>query len=103
MKVVISRHARTDLIEIGQFIAEHNPRRAETLVKDLFAKARSIGLRPKAYSLAPGFEEDQVRRRIHGDYLIFFTIGPDAITVTRVIHGSRDFVRILSSGKSSQD
>ena len=50
---------------------------------------------PRAYPLLPNWEDRGVRRRVHGNYLIFYRIGPDAVEVLHVLHGAMDYERML--------
>lgn len=38
-----------------------------------------------------------MRRRVHGADLIFYRIGEDAVEVLHILHGARDYERILFS------
>jgi toxin ParE1/3/4 len=43
----------------------------------------------------PGWENRGVRRRPFGDYLIFYRISAREAQVLRVLHGARDYERVL--------
>ena len=49
----------------------------------------------RAFPLLPGWEDQGVRRRAFGDYLIFYRISSRDVQVLRVLHGARDYERIL--------
>lgn len=52
---------------------------------------------PKRYPLVPRHQSDDIRRRVHGNYLIFYRIiGPAAVEVIHVLHGAMDYERLLS-------
>ncbi|MEF3365520.1 type II toxin-antitoxin system RelE/ParE family toxin [Methylocystis sp. 9N] len=36
-----------------------------------------------------------MRRRVHGDYLIFYRIQPSAVEILHVLHGAMDYERLL--------
>ena len=95
MKVTISDAAETDLREIGDYIGKHNPARAETFVNDLLDSAYGLGKNPKAYPLIPNFEDREVRRKVHGDYLILLRIDPQQVTVLHILHGARDYASLM--------
>ena len=40
-------------------------------------------------------EKHGVRRRLHGNYLIFYRIEADRLVVLHVLHGARDYGAIL--------
>jgi len=50
---------------------------------------------PRRFQIVPGHERAQVRRRPHGDYLILYHVLNDTIEVLHVIHGARDYQRLL--------
>ncbi len=95
MKVVLTQEAFDDLERIGDFIAQDNPSRARTFVAELLGKARSLSEIPKGFPLVPRYEELGVRRRLHGNYAIFYRVDAECITVIHVLHGARDYEAIL--------
>ncbi|SNT72100.1 type II toxin-antitoxin system RelE/ParE family toxin [Amphiplicatus metriothermophilus] len=95
MKVVVTDAAFDDLLRIGQAIAQDNPARAATFVEELQACCERLGHAPRAFPLLPGHEERGVRRRPYRDYMIFYRIEVDAVEILHVIHGARDYERIL--------
>lgn len=95
MKVVFSRKAERDLEEIADWIARDSSERARTFVAKLIRAAASIGRAPRSYPLVDKDRDPQLRRRIRGNYLIFFDIGPDAVEILHIVHGARDYVQIV--------
>lgn len=98
MKVVITTAAKTDLIEIGNFIQADNPDRAMIFVDELLDRCLSLGDMPRAYPLVPRYERFGIRRRVYGDYLIFYRIEKDRIEVLHILHGARDYESLLFPG-----
>ena len=95
MNVVITEAAFADLSRIGFEIKKDNPARAETFIEELLDRCRSLASTPRAFPLLPNWETQGVRRRVHGNYLIFYRIVLDTIEVLHVLHGSMDYERIL--------
>jgi toxin ParE1/3/4 len=91
MKVVLAQAAIADLIAIGRYIAKDSPARAETFVQELEQKCMELGSMPRAFPLVPHRKNKDVRRRVHGSYLIFYRVGADKIDVLHVLHGARDY------------
>jgi hypothetical protein len=58
---------------------------------------------PRAYPLLPNWEDRAVRRRVHGNYLIFYRIGPDAVEVLHVLHRAMDYEQILLPAVDADD
>lgn len=95
MKVVITDAAWADMLAIGRAIGEDSPLRAETFVEELFDRCIGIGRMPRAYPLVPGREESGIRRRVFGNYLIFYRVAREKIEVLHIFHGARDYEPIL--------
>jgi toxin ParE1/3/4 len=66
-------------------------RRAETFVQQLEQKCLELGSMPRAFPFVPHRMNKDVRRRVHGNYLIFYRIDADWIDVLHVLHGARDY------------
>lgn len=98
MQVVLTEAAMADLIGIGRDIAQDNPVRAATFVDELYESCQRLAGTPRAYPLLPKWEASGVRRRVHDNYLIFYRIRDDVIEVIHVLHGARDYERILFPG-----
>ena len=95
MKLVITDEARDDLAHIADWVARNNPHRALSFIDEIEAHCQIIAGTPFAYPLLPGREDSGIRRAVHGNYLIFYHIDPGATVVLHVIHGARDYDRIL--------
>ena len=99
MKVVITTPARLDLDEIAHYIANDSADRAVSFVGELIERCYSLSDFPNAYPLIPRYESYNVRRCVHGHYLIFYRVGPQQVDILRIIHGARDYVRLLFPGE----
>lgn len=95
MIVVVTDEAAYDLERISDTIALDNPERAITFVRELRMSCESLGEFPKAYPLVPRYEDSGVRRRVHGNYLIFYRIGVNTVEVLHVLHGAMDYTPLL--------
>jgi plasmid stabilization system protein ParE len=87
MKVALAQAAMADLIAIGRYIANDSPARAETFVDELEQKCLELASMLRAFPLVPNRRNKDVRRRVHGNYLIFYRVGPDQIDILHVLHG----------------
>jgi toxin ParE1/3/4 len=97
MIVIIGPEAEADLERIGNAIAEHNPVRAVTFVRELRRKCEALADAPKGYALVHRYKHDGIRRVVHGNYLIFYHVGVHQIDVMRILHGAMDYEAILYS------
>lgn len=95
MKVVLTEAAYADLLHIGRTIRQDNPTRADSFVSELHDRCQRLGATPRAFPLLPNWEERGIRRRPHGDYLIFYRINDTEVEVLHILHGARNYEPIL--------
>lgn len=95
MKVSLTREARNDLEGIADHIAADSPRRARSFVSELVEAARGIGRTPRAYPVVPRYAGVEIRRRVHGAYLIFYRVDVEVVTILHILHGARDYEALL--------
>jgi plasmid stabilization system protein ParE len=95
MIVVITADAEADLERIGDAIAQHNPTRAITLVRELRRKCETLALAPRRFALIPRYEHTNIRRVVHGNYLIFYRVSNELVEVVHILHGAMNFSAIL--------
>jgi toxin ParE1/3/4 len=88
-RVLTSRDADFDLLEIWAHIARHNLAAADRLAErfsEVFEKlADSPTIGRSVDWLFP-----ELRRFPVGDYLIFYVCSKDGVVIVRVVHGARD-------------
>lgn len=95
MIVHLAAEAESDLEGIGDYIARDNPVRALSFVRELREKCLSLSVTPLAFPLVPRFETHAVRRRVHGNYLVFYRVEARRVVVLHVLHGAMDYAAIL--------
>lgn len=95
MRVVFTQSAKAGLLDIADFIARDNPRRALSFAQDLRAAAEAIGEFPEAYPVVPRYERLGLRRRPYGNYLIFYRIEVEEVVIDYILHGAQDYDAIL--------
>lgn len=91
MKTVFADAAMRDLEQIADYIAEDNPRRAASFVRETRDCCRKLGSSPQAYPLMPRHEASGIRRRPYGSYLIFYRVEREVVEVVHILHGARDY------------
>jgi plasmid stabilization system protein ParE len=99
VKVAFSRSAERDVEEIGDWIAQDNPDRAISFVAELREACQAIGSSPRGCPLVDATRDPVLRRKVYGNYLIFYDIGPDAVEILRILHGARDYAQIVFPGE----
>ena len=95
MRVVITAAAKADLLAIRRTIAADNPARAVTFTEELLDRCQALADNPRAYPLVPRYERFGIRRRVHGDDLIFYRLQPEVIEVIHILQGARDIEALL--------
>jgi plasmid stabilization system protein ParE len=93
--VRLADEAETDLEAIGDKIAKDDPARAASFVRELRERCLGLGRFPKRFPLVPRYEQHGIRHYVHGNYLIFYRVEAEAVTVIHVLHGAMDYSRIL--------
>lgn len=95
MIVELTAEAEHDLEAIGDYIARDNPRRAISFLQELREKCLALADKPERFPLVPRYETESVRRRSHGNYLIFYRVERAKVVVVHVLHGAQDYTAIL--------
>ena len=93
-RIVILPAARRDLVEIGDFIALDNPKRALSFVAEIEAKMTAIAERPGRFPARDELHAG-LRAARYGRYLIFFLEAGEEVRIVRVLHGARDLLRMF--------
>jgi plasmid stabilization system protein ParE len=95
VKVVYATAARTDFADIGLWIAEDSPARAASFVDELYNACERLAGMPKAFPVIPRRSASGIRRRPYREYLIFYRAMRGRVEIVRIIHGARDYEKIL--------
>lgn len=95
MIVLFTDEAEADLERIGDYIALDNPSRAITFVQEIAERCEELTTMPRAFSLVPRYESTGVRRRPHGNYLIFYRVTDDQIDILHILNGAQDYESVL--------
>lgn len=81
--------SKSDLNDIGCYIAKDNPRRAVSFIRELRAQCRKIAQAPKVYRPRPELGQG-MRSCAHGHYVILFIEDEGIVLIVRVLHGAMD-------------
>lgn len=96
MKVVITDAAEAELERLGDWIAQDNPSRAVSFIREIRGSCEVLGMMPRAFGHVRGLEEYGIRRLSHGDYVILYVSGSDRVAVLHVVNGAQDYTALLS-------
>ena len=97
MRLVFTGAAESDLETIGDYIALSNPHRAVSFVREIRARCMDLRETPQACPLLERHEAAGIRKRVHGNYLIFYRVHDRSVGILRVLHGAMDYERLLFS------
>lgn len=95
MIVVITAEAEADLEQIATYVSEQSPESALKLIRALRERCDSLLDAPRGYPLVPRYEHLGIRRRPFGRFLIFYRVDDQRIEVIHIVHGARDYERLL--------
>lgn len=87
--------AAADLREIHAYIARNNPENARRFIDRVKTACRSLVDAPGKGRARPEFG-DSVLSFPFGNYIIFYKLTEEGVSILRVIHGARDFDTLLS-------
>jgi toxin ParE1/3/4 len=96
MKIIVTPAAEAELLEIGLWIAEDDPVRAQSFMDELRQVCSRLTDAPRAYPLIERYKRSGIRRRIYRDYLIFYRVALEQIDILHILHGARDYEVILA-------
>jgi addiction module RelE/StbE family toxin len=94
VKVTLTARARRDLDEIGDYMADESPKRAEAFVEALTQRCLSLTENPERGQRI-GARMSDLRRLTHGRYLVIYAVRTDSVVIERVLHGARDLSTIF--------
>lgn len=97
MIVIISVEAENDLEAIGDYIAKDSPDRAIRFIRELRDNCLALAAVPHGFPIVSRYESLGIRKRTHGNYLIFYRVSSEKLTVIHVLHGARDYTETLRS------
>jgi toxin ParE1/3/4 len=98
MKLIFTDEARTDLIMIGASIAQYNPSRSLSFVRELRERCKALLPMPYAYSVVSQDKEKATRRLVHGNYLVFYKVKNETVNIIRVLSGSMNTETLMGLG-----
>ncbi len=95
MIVVFTDEAIADLERIGDYIAQDNPARASSFVRELRERCLGLDHAWKSFAVVPRYSRSGIRRRVHGSYAIFYRAGETQIDILHALNSAQDYEAIL--------
>jgi toxin ParE1/3/4 len=93
-RILKTSRAELDLVEIGVYIARHNPAAAERLLDRFDEICRMLARQPLIGEIRDELEPE-LRSFPVGNYVIYYRPMPDGVCVFRVLHGARDVTELF--------
>jgi toxin ParE1/3/4 len=94
MRLEFSRFVESDLEAIADYIAQDNPKRAVSFIREIRERIRAVGKNPLIYRLRPELGKD-ARMAVMGRYVILFHVVGEIVRIERVVYGGRDLLALL--------
>jgi len=94
MRVEFSSFVEGDLDAIADYIAQDNPTRALSFLREIGAQIHTIGQNPMLYQLRPEIGEG-ARMAIVGRYVILFRLTTKSVRIERIVYGGRDLLALF--------
>jgi len=94
MRVEFSSLVEGDLDAIADYIAQDNPTRAVSFLREIGAQIHTVGQNPLLYQLRPEIGEG-ARMAIVGRYVILFRMVGEAVRIERIVYGGRDLLALF--------
>lgn len=95
MRLVISQEAEHDFERIADFIAQDNPRRSVSFVRELVASCMKLLDMPQRFQLLDDKHKSGIRRMPYRNYLIFYRVSESRIMILRILNSSQDYEPII--------
>lgn len=96
-KIRFNPTAFSDLNEIKEYISQDNETFGAKVVNKILEDLEGLSQFPeKGKSLTVKLEiKTKYRYLISGEYIIFYTYENEIISIQRILHGKRDYLKIL--------
>jgi len=98
VKVIISAAATSDLRNIRRFIGQDNPRVAIRFVSQLRDRCLALSESHRRYPIVEKLADSDLRKRTYRGYLILYRVTQEQVVIVRILHGARDWLRLMESG-----
>ncbi|QGX91124.1 type II toxin-antitoxin system RelE/ParE family toxin [Tatumella sp. TA1] len=102
MRLGISPQAEQDIEAIGDYIAQDNPVRALSFTEELYQQCLLIAEAPVIYRERAELGQS-IRSCAYGRYLIVFSVLDTEVRIERLLHGSRDIIRLFTELDASPE
>ena len=91
MRVVWTRPALADVLQIKEYIASDSPRYAQRVAERLFAAVERLSEYPLSGRMVPELNEQTVREVVDAPYRIVYRVRADVLAIIAAAHSARQF------------
>ena len=91
MRVLWTRPAVADVLQIRDYIAADSPRYARVVAERLFASVRRLTKYPQSGRIVPELDDASLREVVDAPYRIVYRVGVESIEILTVVHAARRF------------
>lgn len=95
MIVIFAGEAKAELDHIAATIAMGSAARAVSFTRELRECCEGLADMPNRFQLVPRYEHKGIRRRVFGNYIIFYHAGAEAVEILHILHGATDYEQFL--------
>ena len=95
MDFILSDEARSDLIDIQDYIAQNSPRQAARVIDDIFATLDKLATNPMIGHVREDLTSRPVRFFSVHSYLIIYNAASRPLSIVRILSGYRDVAILL--------
>ena len=88
--------AETDLVEILEYLHQHNPSVAEHYATAFYEKCQALARFPEIGRGRPEIAPN-LRGTLVKPYVIFYRLDGDVVQILRILHGRRDLRSIMQA------
>lgn len=89
MRVVWTRPALDDVLEIKHYIAADSPRYAQVVTERLFAAVERLDAYPLSGRMVPELSAATLREVIEAPYRIVYRVRAEVLEIIAVVHSAR--------------
>ncbi|MDX2304558.1 MAG: type II toxin-antitoxin system RelE/ParE family toxin [Microscillaceae bacterium] len=90
VEVIITRTARQDLTDIGDYISQQSPERAQALIDKLLLRISVLEKHPEIGYPIPELNDPALRQLLESNYRILYQIASEKIIyILRFLHSKR--------------
>ena len=91
MRVVWTRPALADVLEIKEYVAADSPRYSQLIAERLFAAVERLEVYPLSGRMVPELSSATVREVIDAPYRIVYRVRAEVLEIIAVVHSALRF------------